>query len=179
VDSNLFRDGDYLIEDAQDLVQRVEERFAKQRASEALANVKVCCWRLVFTLKCHLGVDLLHCRLYILSKMISRLTAKLIMRCSRYVDRSQPTAGYTHCIMDLHCFQAAVDEAIDSGNDENDPMIKMAQTLLTDLKDEYDAMMAKKAKEEQAKREKLAKARCRATLSWRHDRHPHVSTNIY
>jgi hypothetical protein len=39
-ESGLFRDGDYLVEDARDLVERVDERFARQRAKDAYAALK-------------------------------------------------------------------------------------------------------------------------------------------
>ena len=43
LESQLFRDDDYLVEDARDLIERVDERFARQRAKEAYAALKVGC----------------------------------------------------------------------------------------------------------------------------------------
>ena len=57
------------------------------------------------------------------------------------------------------CSQAAIDEAIITGSDEKDPLIQMANALLGDMKEEYDQMMAKKAAEAAAERERLSKVR--------------------
>ncbi len=40
VDSGLFRGDDYLVEDSRDLVEKVDERFARQRAKDAYAALK-------------------------------------------------------------------------------------------------------------------------------------------
>ena len=70
---------------------------------------------------------------------------------------AQQDDAYAEGKGDYAALKSAVDEAVETGADTKDPLVQMANALLDDMKEEYDQMMAKKAKDEAARIEKNKK----------------------